>query len=139
MQIPGGDFNNLGDLVAEMGQVLLEPPSVFGWNWEESWISSAGLLARYEFVRDVVASRKKFKPEKLIDTDLTDPGDIVDAVTDQLGLTSQFSATQRTTLIDYLTDEGTNPTLDLTDYDTRNRKLHGLYGLVLQSVATVLH
>jgi len=139
LEIPGGDFNSVGELLAEMGQVLLEPPSVFGWNWEESWISSAGLLSRYEFVRDVVASRKKFKPEKLIDIDLTDPGDIVDAVTDQLGVTSQFTATQRTTLIDYLTDEGTNPTLDLTDFDTRNRKLHGLYGLVLQSVATVLH
>jgi len=139
LQIPGGNFRNLGEFVAEMGQVLLEPPSVFGWNWEESWISSAGLLARFEFVRDVVASRGKFKPEKLINTDLTDPGDIVDAVTDQLGLTSQFTATQRTTLIDYLTDEGTNPTLDLNDFDTRNRKLHGLYGLVLQSAAAVLH
>jgi hypothetical protein len=141
LQLQGGDFNEIGELLGDMGQTLLEPPSVFGWDWEESWISSAGLLARYEFVRDVVTSRfkKKFQPEKLMDISLTDPGEIVDAVTDQLGLTNQFTAAQRTALIDYLTDNGANPALDLEDYDTRNEKLHGLYGLVLQSAAAVLH
>jgi hypothetical protein len=130
-----------------MGQTVMEPVSVFGWDWEESWISSVGLLARYEFVRDLVTSRfsKAFRPERLIDLALTDPGDIIDAVVAQLGLSdplgtnSQLTANQRQDLIDYLTDNGANPTLDLQDYDTRNRKLHGLYGLVLQSAAAVLH
>jgi hypothetical protein len=38
-------------------------------------------------------------------------------------------------LIDYLTDGGVNPTLNLNDFDVRNRKLHGLFALVLQSPA----
>ena len=44
-----------------------------------------------------------------------------------------------TVLIDYLTDDGANPTLDLNDYDTRNRKLHGLFALLMQSPAYQLH
>jgi hypothetical protein len=145
LQLQGGDFSYLIDLLNDMGQLVLEPPSVFGWNWEASWISSAGLLSRYAFARDVTSSRygKPFKPEKLIDLGLTDPGDIVDAVTTQLGLksgpASQLTGVQRQALIDYLTDNGANPTLDLNDYDTRNRKLHGLYALVLQSPASQLH
>ena len=78
-----------------MGQILLEPPSVFGWDWETAWISSATLLARYGFARDVTSARGRgsssFRPERLIDLSLTDPGDIVDAVTDVLGVTDQFT------------------------------------------------
>ena len=71
-----------------MGQVLFEPPSVFGWNWETAWISSATLLARYGFARDVTsargAGRSKFHPDKLSIADLTnissaDPNAIVTA------------------------------------------------------------
>jgi uncharacterized protein (DUF1800 family) len=141
LQVQGGDFNQLIDVLSDMGQVVLQPPSVFGWDWETAWVSSAGLLARYEFVRDVTSSRsgKPFRPEKLIDIDLTDPSDIVDAVTDQLGVSSQFTVNQRQDLIDYLTDDGSVSSLDLNDYDTRNRKLNGLYALVLQSAAAQLY
>jgi hypothetical protein len=38
-------------------------------------------------------------------------------------------------LVDYLTDNGTNPSLDLSDYDTRNAKLHGLFALLMQTPA----
>ncbi len=54
-----------------MGQLLLFPPSVFGWDWETSWISSSSLLARYNFARDVTSAREggktSFRPEKLMD------------------------------------------------------------------------
>ena len=69
-----------------MGQILFEPPSVFGWDWETAWVSSATLLARYGFARDLTGARGErrtsFRPEKLVDLGLTDPGAIVDAVTD---------------------------------------------------------
>jgi hypothetical protein len=60
-------------------------------------------------------------------------------VTDALGVTDQLTATERNDLVDYLTDNGTNMTLNLNDYDTRNRKLNGLFALVLQSPAYQLH
>jgi hypothetical protein len=39
----------------------------------------------------------------------------------------------------YLTNNGANPTLDLTDSDTRNEKLNGLFELMMQSPAYQLH
>ncbi len=140
--------NGILNYLENMGQVLLEPPSVFGWDWETAWISSATLLARYGFAKDVIASRggssSSFRPERLVSLSLTAPGAIVDAVLTVLGLrnpdgTSQLTSTERQVLIDYLTDGGTNTTLDLTDYDTRNTKLNGLFGLVLESPSYQLH
>jgi len=140
------------DQLANMGQVLLEPPSVFGWDWENSWISSATLLARYEFARELTGARggggNAFRPDKLIVTiggndvslvSLSDPDDILLGVTDTLGVTDQLTTAEKNYLIDYLTDGGMNPTLDFSDYDTRNRKLNGLFALVLQSAAYQLH
>ena len=50
-----------------------------------------------------------------------------------------LKAADKTALVDYLTDGGANPTLDLFDYDTRNLKLHGLFALIMQSPAYQLH
>ncbi len=140
-RIFGGSYDGAYGHMSQMGQLLLEPPSVFGWGWDTSWISSATLLARYRFARDIVAARDagRFRPDKLIDLDLTDPGEIVDAVSDSLGIPDQVTAAERLIYIDYLTDNGVNPTLDLTDYDERNTKLHGLYALIMQSPAYQLH
>jgi uncharacterized protein (DUF1800 family) len=127
------------DRLTDMGQILFQPPSVFGWDWETAWISSATLLARFAFVRDVVGARVKgkngFHPEKLIDIKLTDPGAIVDAVTGMLGVMDQFAAADRQVLIDYLTDSGAQPVINLTDPDVQDVKLHGLFALVLESPA----
>ncbi|MBI3785658.1 MAG: DUF1800 domain-containing protein [Deltaproteobacteria bacterium] len=137
--INGGSYHALQDQLKAMGQQLFEPPSVFGWNWELSWMSSATLLARCGFARDLISARGSgrfnFHPEKLIDLGLTQPTDIVQAVTDLLGVTDQLTATEITKLVEYL---GAGP-IDLHDYDTRNRKLNGLFGLVLQSPAYQLH
>ena len=139
--VEGGSFVGIFDELSNMGQVLLDPPSVFGWDWETSWISSATLLARYGFARDLISSRGKsaFRPDQLVDVGLTDPGEIVDAVTDVLGVQDQLTAAERTTLVDYLTDHGANPSIDLRDSNVRNTKLHGLFALVLQSPAYQLH
>ena len=63
----------------------------------------------------------------------------MNGVTDLLGITDQLTAVERNILIDYLTDGGMNPILDLTDYDVRNTKLHRLFALLLQSPAYQLH
>ncbi len=133
--IPGGEYAQLIDHMANMGQVVLDPPSVFGWDWEAGWVSSAALLARYAFARDVAAGDGGFKPGRLVDLKLTDPEAIVDRVTDALGVTDDLAPAERDALLDYLTDGGTVASLDLGDYWTRSRKLHGLVTLVLQSPA----
>jgi uncharacterized protein (DUF1800 family) len=131
------------DYLSNMGQILLEPPSVFGWDWETSWLSSSTLLARYQFATDVISARGKgntsFRPEKLIDLSLTDPGAIVDAVTDLLGVTGQLAAADRSALITYLTNGNPSATINLNDTNFRTVKLNGLFGLVLQSPVYQLH
>jgi uncharacterized protein (DUF1800 family) len=133
----GGDYRDARSALINMGQSLFEPPSVFGWDWELAWLSSSTLLARYSFARDLSSSRDggaiSLRPEKLMDLSLTDPGQIVDAVTDVLGVDDQLSVGERTALINYLTDgSGVGP-VDLLDDNTRFEKLHGLFAVVLQS------
>lgn len=132
--IPGGSYTGIFTHMENMGQILLDPPSVFGWDWETSWLSSSTLLARYNFARDIVAARGggRFRPEKIMDMSLTDPADIVDAVLDALDCGHNFAAGDRTVCEQYLTDNGTT-TPDLQDYDYVNEKLHGLFELVMKS------
>ena len=132
--IPGGSYSGVMTHMENMGQILLDPPSVFGWDWETAWLSSSTLLARYNFARDVVASRGggRFRPDKLIDMTLSDPAQIVDAVLDVLDVGHNFSAADRTICEDYLTDGGAT-TPDLDDYNYVNEKIHGLFELVMKS------
>jgi uncharacterized protein (DUF1800 family) len=141
-QIRGGSFSSILDHLTNMGQVMGDPPSVFGWDWEGGWVSSATLLARFNFARDLTSARDgggSFRPEKLVDLSLSDPGDIVDAAAAVLGLQDFLKDADKTNLQVYLTDNGTNPTLDLNDFDTRNEKLNGLFALLMQSPAYQLH
>lgn len=134
----GGQFHRSSyEQLADMGQTVFDPPSVFGWEWEAGWVSSKTLLARYAFAVDAITARSVggLDPGKLMDLGLSDPGQIVDAVTELLGVRTVLSVAERDVLVDYL---GTGP-LDLADADTRNEKLHGLIGLVLQSPAYQLH
>jgi uncharacterized protein (DUF1800 family) len=136
--VDGGDQQSALTRLRNMGQEILDPPSVFGWDWETAWVSSAAMLSRYAFVRDCTTARgtgrTSFQPLNLVDATLTDPGDIVDAVTRVLGVDDQLSAGERQTLIDYL-----GGPVDLFDYDARNTKLNGLFVLVLQSPAYQVH
>ncbi len=131
--VQGGDYADIRSQLINMGQLLFEPPSVFGWDWDLAWASSSTMLARYNFARDIAAARDggggAFRPERLMDLSLTDPGDIVDAVTSVLGIDDQITTADRNACIAYLDA----PSLDLNDYDIRNRKLHGLFCVLLQS------
>ena len=135
--IAGGSYSALRDHLIDMGQTLFDPPSVFGWDWETNWISSATLLARYGFVRDLTSARdgggSSFRPEKLIDLTLTDADEIVAEVLAVCGVADAVGAAEKNALAAYLTD-GAGP-IDLLDDDYRNRKLHGLFALVLESPA----
>jgi uncharacterized protein (DUF1800 family) len=140
-QILGGSYATVIDHLSNMGQTIADPPSVFGWDWEGGWISSATLLARYTFARDLIVWRDGggFRPDKLMDLGLSDPDAIIDAAAAVLGVQDHLTAADKTAMSDYLTDGGTNPSLNLFDYDTRNLKLHGLFALIMQSPAYQLH
>lgn len=132
--IPGGSYTGIFTHMENLGQILLDPPSVFGWDWETAWLSSSTLLARYTFASDIVGARGggKFRPDKLIDFSLTDPAAIVDEVLDVLDVGHNFTAADRQVCADYLTDGGSLP-VDFDDYNWVNTKLHGLFELVMKS------
>lgn len=140
--ITNGNYRPLVDHLYDMGQLIVDPPSVFGWDWETAWLSSQTLLARYTFARDVCTARdssSRFKPEKLMSLGLTDPNEIVTAVTDILGVTQTLRTEERDILLDYLTDGGAVSSINLGDFDVRHTKLFGLFTLVMQSPAYQLH
>jgi len=145
--IDGGSYSTVQDTLSNMGQLLLEPPSVFGWDWEAAWVNSSTLLARYGFVRDAISARGSggtaLRPERLFDfaeSPAVDPDVVVTAVTGLLGVGPSFDvgSGNRDALIDYLTD-GLGGTLDFSDYQTRDKKLRGVILLVTQSPAYMLH
>jgi len=134
--------DEIRDQLDGMGQRLLAPPSVFGWDWENAWINSGALLARYDFAVAIAQARgrgrKAFRPDHLINLSLTDAGDIVDAVAGALAVQDRFpsGSPQRTALINYVTENGTlTPPFNLFDQAFRDEKLNGLFTLVLQSPA----
>jgi uncharacterized protein (DUF1800 family) len=141
--VPGGSFKSAFTHLADMGQTLLDPPSVFGWDWEASWISSATLLARYNLAVDIASARgggkAAFHPDTFFDLSLTVPAAIVQEAASILGVDDHLESFERTVLEDYLTDNGMVATLNLNDYPTRNVKLHGLFALLLQLPVYQLH
>jgi hypothetical protein len=132
------------DAMVSLGQILLEPPSVFGWDWESTWMSSATMRARAEFARTISTAQNggkaSFLPERIVDVSLTDAGQIVDAATGALGITDQLLAGDRDALVAYLTNGGVPSTpVDIDDPTNRRVKLNGLFGLLLMSPAYQVH
>ena len=88
-QYPEPSMTKLGPETSYMGQSLLDPPSVEGWQTGSEWINSGSLLARINFVADRVADTampgvqtiiQRFKnegvvtPEQLVDASLESVG-----------------------------------------------------------------
>jgi hypothetical protein len=145
---PDGPSPSLTGMLEDMGQVALAPPSVFGWDTELGWVSGFTMLTRYAFIRNVCysddGSIHSLRPHKLIDDELTDPNQIINAVAYALGLAdanganSQLTATDLTTFYNYLTDNGAD--LSITQSSTTGqRRVRGLFALMLQSPAFQLH
>ncbi len=141
--VPGANSTPALSHLTDMGQTILDPPSVFGWDWETNWLSSATLLARCTFAVDVSTARgtnkTAFRPEAVFDLSLTAPSAIVDEGADILGIRDHLSSAEHGVFEDYLTENGINPTLDLNDPDVRSWKLRGLFALLLQCPAYQMH
>ena len=80
------NFGPLDSRVERMGQILMEPPNVAGWDGGASWINSSTLLERLNMANAVAGSRKAkigFKPAKLVEEQgLTGSEEIVDFFAD---------------------------------------------------------
>ena len=110
-QFPERNDYQLGSIPGNMGQSVMEPPSVEGWHTGVEWINTANLMKRVNFaseqfsdaskpgVRDIIdrirASGPRISPERL-----------VDACVDLLGPLEISGSDRLKELIDHAAEEG---------------------------------
>ena len=105
----------LKDYMASMGQELLAPPNVKGWDGEQKWINSNYWSKRREYATTVanLSSDTPFNPhlalEEVVPTDMTDPQEVVDRLADVL-LHGELGKDAKAAMAELLiaTDEGPN-------------------------------
>jgi len=126
--------NQINGAMQGMGQVLFNPPDVNGWPGGEDWVSTTGLITRYNFAalaaRDGYTGIKTDVAGLLARRNLTTAPEIVDYFTD-LMLDGDLTPGQRQVLLDYLLkqDNGTRGTFTLNEA-TINKKVRGLVYLI---------
>jgi uncharacterized protein (DUF1800 family) len=67
-----GRLSSLGNAMRAMGQDLLAPPTVKGWDAGKMWINTQTMQARARFALDF-SQRKELDPSALVGFDLTPP------------------------------------------------------------------
>jgi uncharacterized protein (DUF1800 family) len=135
------EYFQVGGLTNDLGQVLFEPPSVFGWDEGLSWVETTGMLERLRLADHIASSRDKddwivYSHEKFLGKaaawkNLDAPG-AVDHVLALLGPVSVSTET-RDALIAYLLEQpnGQPGAFDLADEETADRKIRGLLSIVI--------
>jgi uncharacterized protein (DUF1800 family) len=124
--------------LATMGMDLLRPPSVGGWDWGRSWMSSMSLLERYQVAQMLAGARGgsgwgKLVPKRVVRKLPDDADAVIDRVLELAGvdpLQLADPSSVRDVLRDYLTSSGTWP-VDLHDNDFLEAKVRGLVYLAL--------
>ena len=133
--VQGGSYDDIRDQLTNMGQILFEPPSVFGWDWEtvvDEQLDAAGALRASPATSPprAAAAATSFRPEQVLDLSIhrrratsSTRWPTLLGVDDQLGRAPSARA-------DRLPHRRRRPdaTSICSDDDTRERKLNGLVG-----------
>lgn len=138
------DLKKIANRTNNMGQLLFDPPSVFGWRGGTTWVEANGLLERARVAEWIADTRSgnggrgfHYSLMEIVGDPLTwqhlTPKDVVDLVAETLGSVELEPATRKI-LEKYLVtapDGSTVPfSLDLAVLD---EKVRGLVALVLSS------
>ncbi len=98
-QHPDPSITKLGPETSYMGQSLLDPPSVEGWQTGAEWINSGSLLARINFVADRVADTAMPGVQTIIqqfkDEGVVTPEQLVEASLESVGFLELGDDTHR--------------------------------------------
>jgi uncharacterized protein (DUF1800 family) len=133
---PAPDFR---EKLQAMGQVLLAPPNVKGWEGERSWINASAWAARLEFAHDLselADDDSSYGPDldldQVVAADVKEPAKVVDALAARL-MPGDFPAEARGPLAEFLvkTDEGPKPDQFREDDGFRASRVRGALALVL--------
>ncbi|HTI51712.1 MAG TPA: DUF1800 domain-containing protein [Planctomycetaceae bacterium] len=130
---------DLIDDLNSMGQELLAPPNVKGWDGEEKWINSTTLAARLTYARSLPEKNSEgnsFNPhcpvEQFVPLESKSPASIVEKLS-QLLLQGEISPETRGDLEKFLTagDDGPSPEAFRDDEGFRATKVRQLLGVML--------
>lgn len=134
-RLPADDMNNH---IQAMGQELLAPPNVKGWDGEETWINSSTWPARLAFAQEMahLYSENAYGPhlpiEEIVSPDLNDPKSVVDRLADVLFQGDLADGTRRE-VAEFLvkTDEGPNAEAFRDDEEFRSDKTRQALAVML--------
>ena len=116
-QFPDPKISDIGPEPTYMGQALLNPPSVEGWQTGHEWINSGSLLARINFVADRVANTSLPGVQNIVqyirDEGANTPEELLAACQDHLGFV-ELSDETRDQLLENVRADGN---LDWGDKD----------------------
>ena len=116
-QFPDPKISDIGPEPTYMGQALLNPPSVEGWQTGHEWINSGSLLARINFVADRVANTSLPGVQNIVqyirDEGANTPEELLAACQDHLGFV-ELSDETREQLLENVRADGN---LDWGDND----------------------
>ena len=116
-QFPDPKISDIGPEPTYMGQALLNPPSVEGWQTGHEWINSGSLLARINFVADRVANTSLPGVQNIVqyirDEGANTPEELLAACQDHLGFV-ELSDETREQLLENVRADGN---LDWGDKD----------------------
>ena len=99
----GFSVNDALTPLANMGQQLLEPPDVSGWNLGRSWFSTGAMLARMNFAAQL-ATNQKFNIRDGARGHAATPEDLVQHVLSRVS-SPDYSPVAMNALIDYVRSE----------------------------------
>ena len=99
----GFSVNDALTPLANMGQQLLEPPDVAGWELGQSWFSTGAMLARMNFAAQL-ATNQKFSIRDIARGHAGTPEELVFHVLDRLSA-PEYSPVALNALIDYARSE----------------------------------
>jgi uncharacterized protein (DUF1800 family) len=130
--------DNLRDHMTAMGQELLAPPNVKGWDGEQKWINSSTWPARLAFANEAAQSASEspygqhLPLESFVSAEQNDPAQTVDALA-ELVTQGDLSAEVRRDLAEFLvaTDEGPNPEAYREDEGFRYEKNRAALATIL--------
>jgi len=131
LQSPEPTMRSLGPESSYMGQSLLDPPSVEGWQTGPEWINSGSLLARVNFVADRVADTSlpgikdiinHFKEERVLT-----PDQLIDASLEAMGFL-ELSKETHDQLLEHAWSDGSLDWSDEAAAGTRVGEMLALIG-----------
>ncbi|MBI3820512.1 MAG: DUF1800 domain-containing protein [Planctomycetes bacterium] len=144
VRLVGGTVNlkdpySLGIWCQDLGQSLLDPPSVFGWKEGLAWLSTTGVLGRIRVGEAIADGRQGdivvFNPKKALGTKYNklDAAGATDRILAALDMSGVAAAT-RAEIINYMqSDDNGAPAPFALDKDTIDKKVRGAVAIVLAS------